>query len=136
MPNDANTQAGKPTLYLVTGNPNKLRELIAIAPADLSFDTRDLDIAEIQSLDQYEIVRDKLVKAYAVVKSPVMLEDVSAELASLNGLPGRLIKLSNSLSSNSAAGPCTNFLKSRTTGWSSVAWPVIMMATRCILAKA
>lgn len=80
------------TITLVTGNPNKLRELQAIAPAGLQFDSKAVDLTEIQSLDLREIVEDKVRRAYDVVGGPVIVEDVSAGLDELEGLPGPFFK--------------------------------------------
>lgn len=79
-------------IFLVTGNPGKLRELQAIFPSSLKLSAKDLDITEIQSMDSHEILRDKLQRAYDIVACPVIAEDVSAELACLNGLPGPFMK--------------------------------------------
>jgi len=38
---------------LVTGNPNKLKELKAMAPANLELSSREVDLTEIQSLAAY-----------------------------------------------------------------------------------
>lgn len=80
------------TITLVTGNANKLRELQAIAPAGLKFANQQVDLPEIQSLDLRAIVEDKARRAYQVVGGPVIVEDVSAELDCLQGLPGPFIK--------------------------------------------
>lgn len=87
-----NTSSTGPIITLVTGNPNKLRELSDLAPAALGFTSAALDLEEIQSLDLHVILRHKLRQAYAHVGSPVIVEDVAAELASLNGLPGPFVK--------------------------------------------
>ncbi len=79
-------------VVFVTGNQNKLNELVAIAPDVLKFSSQKIDLDEIQSLDLREIVEHKARQAYQLVQQPVMVEDVSAELASLNGLPGPFIK--------------------------------------------
>lgn len=79
-------------ITIVTGNPHKLAELQKVFPATLTLASRKLDLDEIQSLDIHEIVRHKLKQAYKIVQAPVIIEDVSAELASLNGLPGPFIK--------------------------------------------
>jgi non-canonical purine NTP pyrophosphatase (RdgB/HAM1 family) len=55
----------------------------------------DLDIDEIQSLDLETIVKDKAKKAFARIKEPIIVDDVSAGLASLKGLPGPFIKFFN-----------------------------------------
>lgn len=88
--------------YLITGNPNKLRELQDILPESLGLEARQVELDEIQSLDLREIVEHKLRQAYAAVQSPVVVEDVSAELEKLNGLPGPFIKFFNQRLGNDA----------------------------------
>lgn len=81
-------------ITLVTGNPNKLKEYQALLPEHSAFEftSHSLDIPEIQSLNLEEIVRNKLLHAYESLKTPVVVEDISAELQSLEGLPGPFIK--------------------------------------------
>lgn len=79
-------------ITFITGNMKKLAELTAILPSTLDINHQQLDLDEIQSLDLKEIISHKLRQAYSEVQGPVMVEDVSAELASLNGLPGPFIK--------------------------------------------
>jgi non-canonical purine NTP pyrophosphatase (RdgB/HAM1 family) len=80
------------TITLVTGNPHKLAELQKVFPSEIALQSTKLNLDEIQSLDLHEIVRHKLRQAYATVDGPVIVEDVSAELEALNGLPGPFIK--------------------------------------------
>src|SRR5438045_2313399 len=80
------------TITLVTGNPGKLRELQALLPTYFAFEAHALDLPEIQSLDPQEIVTDKLQRAYEVIKAPVIVEDVSAGVDELRGLPGPFFK--------------------------------------------
>jgi non-canonical purine NTP pyrophosphatase (RdgB/HAM1 family) len=79
-------------LFLVTGNTNKLAEWHRLLPTDISIDSIDLDLAEIQSIDPEEIVADKARRAFAATGKPVVVEDVSAGLDMLGGLPGPFIK--------------------------------------------
>lgn len=79
-------------IVLVTGNPDKLKELQQVFPASLALDSRQLDLDEIQSLDLHAIVQHKLRQAYAILQQPVIVEDVAAELEMLKGLPGPFIK--------------------------------------------
>ncbi|MGB3023819.1 MAG: non-canonical purine NTP pyrophosphatase [Candidatus Saccharimonadales bacterium] len=79
-------------ITFITGNPGKLEELRRIFPAHMELTHQALELDEIQSLDMHEIVAHKLRQAYARVGGPVMVEDVSAELDSLNGLPGPFVK--------------------------------------------
>lgn len=79
-------------IYLVTGNPKKLKEWQGIVPSDIQLETLDVDLPEIQSDDPQEIVVDKVKRAYEYVGKPVVVEDVSASLEKLGGLPGPFVK--------------------------------------------
>ena len=79
-------------IFLVTGNPKKLKEWQAMMPEDIDFESVDIDLTEIQSDDPEEIVVDKAKRAYAAAGKPVVVEDVSAGLEKLHGLPGPFIK--------------------------------------------
>jgi non-canonical purine NTP pyrophosphatase (RdgB/HAM1 family) len=85
------------TITIVTGNAGKVRELEAMAMGGLDFVMHDVDIDEIQDMDLEKIVKDKARKAYEEIESPVIVDDVSAGLDSLNGLPGPFIKFFNKL---------------------------------------
>ncbi len=79
-------------ITLVTGNPNKLKELEAIAPDYLQFDSHAIDLPEIQSLDPREVVTDKVQRAYEAVQEPVIVEDVSIGFDDFADLPGPFYK--------------------------------------------
>lgn len=75
----------------VTGNPNKAAEAQAILPFNI--EVQDLGIEEIQGEgDVHKILSHKLHTAFEKLGVPVIAEDVSAELASLSGMPGPFIK--------------------------------------------
>jgi len=76
-------------MLFITSNKNKFLEAQEIIP---HLEQHSLDLEEIQSLDIKEIVLHKLQQAYEVVQKPCIVEDVSFEIASLNGLPGPFIK--------------------------------------------
>jgi non-canonical purine NTP pyrophosphatase (RdgB/HAM1 family) len=78
-------------IVVVTGNKNKLKEIIAIA-GDLELTSQEINLDEIQSLDLQAIVTHKLTQAYELTHKPVVVEDVSAELSALGGLPGPFVK--------------------------------------------
>lgn len=80
------------TIVFVTGNTGKLKGLTALAPADVEIISEKINLDEIQSLDVRKIVEHKLREAYRHIGKPVIVEDVGAGLASLNGLPGPFIK--------------------------------------------
>jgi inosine triphosphate pyrophosphatase len=74
----------------VTGNAGKLREaesLLGYPPESFA-----LDLPELQTLDLHEILRGKARAAFATLGRPVLVEDVSLELAALGGFPGPLVK--------------------------------------------
>lgn len=79
-------------LFFITGNENKLRELKQVLPAALGVEHKRLDLIEIQSLDAHEVVEHKLHEAYKELRQPVLVEDVSARLKDLKGLPGTFVK--------------------------------------------
>ena len=49
-------------------------------------------MGEIQSLDLDEVIIHKVKSAYAKIKKPVLVEDISLEIKVLKGLPGTFIK--------------------------------------------
>lgn len=80
-----------PTITVVTGSEGKRAEIAAILPETFAITNTPLDIPEIQGEPRY-IALDKLEKAYALLKRPVLVEDTSAELTCLGGMPGPYIK--------------------------------------------
>jgi non-canonical purine NTP pyrophosphatase (RdgB/HAM1 family) len=80
------------TITFVTGNPGKLAEMRRLFPENVSLESADVDLDEIQSLDLTAIVKDKARRAYEHVGRPIIVEDVSAGLDKLGGLPGPFIK--------------------------------------------
>lgn len=79
-----------PKLILVSGNKNKAREVERIL--EVPIETREVELDEIQELDLEKIALNKLMQAYEIVKSPVLIDDVSFEVNAWKGFPGPLIK--------------------------------------------
>jgi len=75
---------------LITSSRAKEREIASILGTRLP--ARSMDLPEIQSLDLREILTQKARTAFAQTGLPVVVEDVSLELNSLNGFPGPLVK--------------------------------------------
>jgi non-canonical purine NTP pyrophosphatase (RdgB/HAM1 family) len=75
---------------LVTGNRGKVAEARLVLGDDL--EAVALDLPEIQSLDLGEILREKAEEAWRRIGRPLVIEDVSLELAALHGFPGPLVK--------------------------------------------
>ena len=74
----------------ITGNAGKAKYLSDYFHAPV--DHVKLDLHEIQSLNLREVVDDKARRAYTIVGSPVLVEDVSLIFNGLKKLPGPLIK--------------------------------------------
>ncbi len=77
-------------VVFITGNQNKADYLSKYLEHPVEH--INVDLVEIQSLDLKEIVRHKMLQAYAQVQRPVLVEDVSLEFTALGRLPGTLIK--------------------------------------------
>jgi inosine triphosphate pyrophosphatase len=77
-------------ITFITGNQNKADYLAKYLGLPVKHIKLDLD--EIQSLDLKEIVEHKVRQAYELIKSPVIVEDVSLEFVALGGLPGPFIR--------------------------------------------
>lgn len=77
-------------LTFITGNAAKAKYFSDYF--HISVDHIKLDLPEIQSTDLKEIVKDKAKRAFDIVKSPVIVEDVSLVFHELKALPGPLIK--------------------------------------------
>jgi non-canonical purine NTP pyrophosphatase (RdgB/HAM1 family) len=74
----------------ITGNEHKAAQVAAWLGHPV--DHKKVDVDEIQSIDVAEVVRHKVRQAYAIVGSPVMVEDVALECDGLDGLPGPFVK--------------------------------------------
>lgn len=81
-------------LYFITGNKNKFDEACAILGDSFAgkLEQLDIDLPEIQHIDAREVVKEKLQEALKHHDGPLMVEDVSFEMNSLNGFPGPLVK--------------------------------------------
>lgn len=77
------------SLYFITGNKNKFKEVSAVLP---EIKQLDIDLPEIQEMDGREVVRFKLLEALKHKKGEFIVEDTSLSLNCLNGLPGPFIK--------------------------------------------
>ena len=77
-------------LTFITGNAGKAKYLSDYF--HIPVDHKKLDLIEIQSLGLKEIVEDKARRAFEIVNSPVLVEDVSLIFNGMKKLPGPLIK--------------------------------------------
>nr|BAN65621.1 Ham1 family protein [Babesia bovis] len=74
-----------------SSNKHKYREVAAILGDQFDLIHRPVEVPEIQG-EAREILMRKLADAYAVVKEPCIVEDVSLCFNAFNGLPGPYIK--------------------------------------------
>lgn len=77
-------------LYFVTSNLGKVDEAKLILNMELK--VASLELPEIQSLNVEEIARQKAVKAFELVQSPLFVEDTGLFIKAWNGFPGPFIK--------------------------------------------
>lgn len=74
----------------ITGNQSKADYLARYL--GLSLVHKKVDLDEIQSIELRTVVERKVRQAYALVNSPVLVEDVSLEFSALGRLPGTFIR--------------------------------------------
>lgn len=77
-------------ITFITGNQNKADYLAKYLGFTISH--KKLDLVEIQSLDIKQVVEHKVLEAYKIFGSPVLVEDVALEFKALGRLPGTFIK--------------------------------------------
>jgi non-canonical purine NTP pyrophosphatase (RdgB/HAM1 family) len=78
------------SLTFITGNATKVEHLAKYL--DFSIEQKKLDVPEIQSLDLEEVATEKAKAAFALLGTPVLVEDTALSFEALNGLPGPLVK--------------------------------------------
>lgn len=78
-------------ITFVSGNPKKIEEFRQIVGDKIKFESRSLDLPELQG-DPIEIATEKCRAAAKLVDGPVIVEDVSLCFNALGGLPGPYIK--------------------------------------------
>lgn len=74
----------------ITGNENKAKFLAGWLGMEL--DCQKLELDELQSFDLHQIVEHKVRQAFSLLKTPVLVEDVSLTFNALGKLPGPFIK--------------------------------------------
>lgn len=74
----------------ITGNQDKADHLQRLLGVEIAHQKLDLD--EIQSTTPEEVLEHKVRQAYELLKSPVLVDDVSMGFDELSGLPGPFIK--------------------------------------------
>ncbi|OVE78608.1 hypothetical protein BVY00_02370, partial [bacterium G20] len=78
------------SVTFITGNQGKADFLAKYLGLEIAH--QKVDVKEMQSLDLEEIAEHKVRQAYAIIGSPVLVEDVGLSIKSLGNLPGPFIK--------------------------------------------
>lgn len=77
-------------ITFITGNEGKTAELSRLL--GFSLDHKKIELDEIQELDLEKLIRNKALSAFALIKSPVLVEDTSLTFEALGKMPGPFIK--------------------------------------------
>jgi inosine triphosphate pyrophosphatase len=77
------------TLWFITGNKDKLREVQLLIP---DVQNIEMDLPEIQELDPHKVIAAKLIEARKHQRGSFLVEDTSLSLDGMGGLPGPLTK--------------------------------------------
>jgi non-canonical purine NTP pyrophosphatase (RdgB/HAM1 family) len=77
------------TLWFITGNKDKLREVQVLIP---DVEGIDLDLPEIQEIDPHKVIAAKLLEARKHQSGAFLVEDTSLSLDGMGGLPGPFAK--------------------------------------------
>lgn len=80
----------KKDITIVTGNPNKVKDIGHLLGLELS--RSDIELTEIQSTDVAEVAKHKAIEAYAKLKRPVLVDDAGLTFEQWGKLPGAFIK--------------------------------------------
>ncbi len=80
----------KQHIALVTGNPNKVKDIGLLLGVELN--RSDIELTEIQSMDVAEVVKHKAIEAYEKLQRPVLVDDAGLTFEQWGSLPGALIK--------------------------------------------
>ncbi|KKP24873.1 MAG: hypothetical protein SZ59_C0001G0191 [candidate division TM6 bacterium GW2011_GWF2_28_16] len=85
----------KKEIYFVTGNSGKFKEMktyIENNVPEIELKQFKADIPEIQSMDQKEICIDKALKAWELLKKPLIVDDSAIYYEKYNNFPGTMTK--------------------------------------------
>jgi non-canonical purine NTP pyrophosphatase (RdgB/HAM1 family) len=76
-------------ILVATGNKKKAEEISEILGREV--ECIKLDLPEVQSLSVFEVAERKAKDAYALVNTPIIVDDTGMSIQALNGLPGALV---------------------------------------------
>lgn len=83
-------------LYFISTNKNKIaRAEQFLNPLHIPFQTKDLELQEVQSNSIEEIAIHKAHQAFEILKDPLFVSDHGWSITALNGFPGAYMKFMN-----------------------------------------
>lgn len=83
-------------MYYITANQEKIRVAQSfLTPYNISFESKTVEIIEIQSDSIEEIAISKAEQAYAAVKEPLFVNDSGWSISALHGFPGPFLRYMN-----------------------------------------
>ena len=92
MEKNLTTAMGNKTLKFITGNKNKFKEISAVL-FPIKLKQVVIDLEEVQDLNPYKIIEEKLKQAFKHEKGNFFIEDTSGYYGALkNKLPGPYLK--------------------------------------------
>ncbi len=78
--------------YLITWNQKKLEEIKKNISNKIKLKSQKLDIEELQSLDMWEISKQKAINAYKLLQKPVLVDDSGIYFDAYNNFPWTFAK--------------------------------------------
>lgn len=82
----------KKQINILTTNSYKLKEFAEVLSSDFKLLSSNLEIAEIQSMDQMELITKKAREAFSILKQPLCVDDFGFYIEKYNNFPGALTK--------------------------------------------
>lgn len=83
-------------LYYATGNQNKIEVARKfLTPLAIEFESKELDLTEIQSENIEEIAMYKAKQAFGILNQPLFTNDHGWSITALSGFPGAYMKYIN-----------------------------------------
>lgn len=80
------------TINVLTTSSYKLNEFKAVLLPDFEIVSNNLEIAEIQSIDQREVIISKAKQAFAILQKPLCVDDFGFYIDKFNSFPGAMTK--------------------------------------------
>jgi XTP/dITP diphosphohydrolase len=81
------------SIKFLTKNDGKFRELAELLPAEFSLSRDETPVDELQTDDMDVLLRDKVLKAFRLVRRPLIVDHTGLQFGLLNGFPSGLTSI-------------------------------------------